>query len=95
MVTGCQSRLQEQPRDRRSKGESCDVDLPTNSSNHQVRAPHTDHGRPRPPCAHGGSVRDGGQAPVIILIIDSATADGPRALFELVEAATTTDSTNQ
>jgi hypothetical protein len=34
------------------------------------------------------------QAPVIILIIDSATVDGPRALFELVEAATTTDPTN-
>jgi hypothetical protein len=45
MVTGCQSRLREQPRGRRSKGEACDVDLPANSSNHQVRAPHTDHGR--------------------------------------------------
>jgi hypothetical protein len=35
------------------------------------------------------------QTPVIILIIDSATADGPRALFELIEAATKTDPTNQ
>ena len=32
------------------------------------------------------------QAPVITVIIDSADADGPRALFELVEAATRTDS---
>ena len=32
------------------------------------------------------------QAPVITVIIDSAHADGPRALFELVEAATRTDS---
>jgi hypothetical protein len=35
------------------------------------------------------------QAPVITVIIDSATADWPRALFELVEAATTTGPTNQ
>ena len=35
------------------------------------------------------------QAPVITVIIDSANADGPRALFELVEAATRTDPTNQ
>jgi hypothetical protein len=35
------------------------------------------------------------QAPAITVIIDSATTDGPRALFELVEAATRTDPTNQ
>jgi hypothetical protein len=35
------------------------------------------------------------QAPVITMIIDSANADGPRALFELVEAATRTDPTLQ
>jgi hypothetical protein len=35
------------------------------------------------------------QAPVITVIIDSANAGGPRALFVLVEAATTTDPTNQ
>jgi hypothetical protein len=29
------------------------------------------------------------------VIIDSTNADGPRALFELVEAATRTDPTNQ
>jgi hypothetical protein len=29
------------------------------------------------------------------MIIDSANADGPRALFELVEAATRTDPTLQ
>jgi hypothetical protein len=40
MVTGCQLRLQEQPRGRRSKGEACDVDLSASS-----REPHTDHGR--------------------------------------------------
>jgi hypothetical protein len=45
MVTGCQLRLQEQPPGQRSKGEACDVDLPASSSNHQVTAPHTDHGR--------------------------------------------------
>ena len=32
MVTGCQLRLREQLRDRRSKGEACDVDLPASSS---------------------------------------------------------------
>ena len=40
MVTGCQLRLRERPRGRRSKGEACDVDLPASSRNHQVRAPH-------------------------------------------------------
>jgi hypothetical protein len=35
------------------------------------------------------------QAPVITMIIDSANADRPRALFELVEAATRTDPTYQ
>jgi hypothetical protein len=35
------------------------------------------------------------QAPVITVIIDSANADGPRAFFELVEAATRADPTNQ
>jgi hypothetical protein len=35
------------------------------------------------------------QAPVITMIIDSANTDGPRALFELVEAATRTDPTLQ
>ena len=95
MVTGCQLRLREQPRGRRSKGEACDVDLPASSSNHQVRALHTDHGRRD----HRAPVVDPSatvaEAPVITVIIDSANADGPRALFELVEAATTTDPTNQ
>jgi hypothetical protein len=35
------------------------------------------------------------QAPVITMIIDSATVDGPRALFELGEAATRTESANR
>jgi hypothetical protein len=35
------------------------------------------------------------QAPVITVIIDSATADGPRAPFELVEAAARTDPKNE
>jgi hypothetical protein len=45
MLTGCQLRLREQPRGRRSKGEACDVELPASSNNHQVSAPHADHGQ--------------------------------------------------